>query len=229
MKILAVGAHPDDIEIFMYGLIAACKQRGDEIILCVATDGAAGNIQINNNLKKIREKETVLGLAKVGIPCFLELIDGNLDGSLNAYKIICDYINDIKPDLVITHDPNDYHPDHRSLSKYITKSVGFKCPVLFAETLLGINFIPDIYVDITDYFEEKKNAILSHKSQNPFAFIDAVEISNRYRSAQCNAPNQNYAEVYRVSKTFPFADIRQILPKAPKLRPFYEKNIDSLI
>ena len=141
MKILAVGAHPDDIEIFMYGLIAACKQRGDEIILCVATDGAAGNIQINNNLKKIREKETLLGLAKVGIPCFLELIDGNLDGSLNAYKIICDFINDIKPDLVITHDPNDYHPDHRSLSKYITKSVGFKCPVLFAETLLGIKTV----------------------------------------------------------------------------------------
>ena len=42
MKILAVGAHPDDIEIFMYGLLSVCKNRGDELVLVVATEGAAG-------------------------------------------------------------------------------------------------------------------------------------------------------------------------------------------
>ena len=42
MRILAMGAHPDDLEIFCYGLLAACKDRGDELHLAVATDGAAG-------------------------------------------------------------------------------------------------------------------------------------------------------------------------------------------
>ena len=42
MRILALGAHPDDLEIFCYGLLAACKSRGDELHLAVATDGAAG-------------------------------------------------------------------------------------------------------------------------------------------------------------------------------------------
>ena len=41
MRILAMGAHPDDLEIFCYGLLAACKDRGDELHLAVATDGAA--------------------------------------------------------------------------------------------------------------------------------------------------------------------------------------------
>ena len=45
MKILAVGAHPDDIEIFMYGFLSICRDRGDEIFLSIATDGSAGGKQ----------------------------------------------------------------------------------------------------------------------------------------------------------------------------------------
>ena len=229
MKILAIGAHPDDIEIFMYGFIAACKKRGDEIILGVATDGTSGNININKDLKNIRQEEAILGLTKLAKPYFLGLEDGNLFESINASKIIKSFINDNKPDLVITHAPNDYHPDHRSLSDFIINSIGFKCPVIFAETLMGINFDPEIYIDITDFFEEKKHAILCHKSQSPKRFLDAAELMNRFRSAQCNSPSKNYAEVYKVSKTFPFADIRSLLPKSPKLRNFYNKDSDALL
>ena len=229
MRLLAVGAHPDDIEIFMYGFVAACKKKGDEIILGVATDGAAGNIETNNNLKIIRTKEAKLGLSKLGSPVFLDLEDGNLNESVNASKIINTFINDCKPDLIVTHALNDYHPDHRSLSEYILSSAGFKCPVIFAETLMGINFNPEIYVDITNFFEEKKQAILCHESQNPHMFVESVKLVNRFRSAQCNAPADNYAEVYKVSKTFPFADIRELLPKAPKIRDYYQKNSESFL
>ena len=44
LKITAIGAHPDDIEIFLYGTLAACRDRGDAISLVVATDGAAGGM-----------------------------------------------------------------------------------------------------------------------------------------------------------------------------------------
>ena len=56
MKILAIGAHPDDIEIFMYGFLSVCKNRGDEIDLIIATDGAAGSVLSNVNLAEIRKK-----------------------------------------------------------------------------------------------------------------------------------------------------------------------------
>ena len=55
MKIMAIGAHPDDIEIFMYGLLFAFKSRGDILKLLIATDGAAGTIKNKLNLIKIRK------------------------------------------------------------------------------------------------------------------------------------------------------------------------------
>ena len=57
MKILAIGAHPDDIEIFMYGLLSVYRKQGDDIFLIIATDGgqgSAGKIP-NKNLIKITE------------------------------------------------------------------------------------------------------------------------------------------------------------------------------
>ena len=55
---------------------------------------------------------------------------------------------------------------------------------------MGINYIPNYIVDITEAFSKKINAINAHISQNPKSYIDAVTIWNRFRSAQCNAPNQ---------------------------------------
>ena len=94
---------------------------------------------------------------------------------------------------------------------------------------MGVNFIPDIYVDISGFFDDKIKAIGCHKSQRPNKFISAVKIWNRFRSAQCNGPELSFAEAYRVNKSFPFVDIRSMLPKEPKYRPFYSKNSDGLI
>ena len=62
MKVLAIGAHPDDIEIFMYGTLALFKKQGHHIFLGIATDGAAGKLQNSKNLKEIRKKEAISGL-----------------------------------------------------------------------------------------------------------------------------------------------------------------------
>ena len=70
MKILAIGAHPDDIEIFMYGFLASCKSRGDEIYMIVATDGGAGKVIEKSNIVEIRKNETIMGLKKLGSHLF---------------------------------------------------------------------------------------------------------------------------------------------------------------
>ena len=229
MKILAVGAHPDDIEIFMLGLLLACKNRGDDIHTIVATDGSNGNVLTSNNLKSIRSIETKKALQGISNPKMLNFIDGRLSSEKDVEKILQNNIKNINPDLIITHAPEDYHPDHRALSNYITNSVGFSYPIIYCDTLMCINFVPDYYIDITDFFEQKKQSIMCHKTQYPEKFVKATEIMNGFRASQCNQQEGSYAETYRKCDKFPFTDLRYLLPEPPKIQPFYNGSSSSLI
>ena len=229
MKLLAIGAHPDDIEIFMYGLVASCLKRGDDIFLAVATDGAAGKVLTTIDLKKKRASETLQGLSKLAKPELLNLPDGQLSYCKDAYSIIESFIFDVNPDFIITHDKKDYHPDHRALSRIVSEIAGFKYPIFYAETLMGLNFKPNYYIDITEYFSAKVDAILAHKTQKPEKFVQVAKIMNGYRAAQCNAPKGFFSECYRVNKTFPFGDIRSLLPTDQKIRPYYNNSQNSLL
>ena len=224
MKVLGIGAHPDDIEIFMYGLLFIYKKEGHEVYTMIATDGAKGGVGEGKKLAQKRANEAISGLKKLSSPVFLNLPDGELGSELEHRKIIKENILKIMPDLIITHSENDYHEDHKSLSLIIKAAVSHYIPILYCDTLMGVNSNPNYYVDITDYYELKKEAILKHKTQNPYRFVDLFELMNSYRSAQCNAPKGTYAEAYSFIPSFPFSDIREILPLAIKLRPFHIKN-----
>ena len=229
MKILAIGAHPDDIEIFMYGVLSIFSKRNDEISMIVATDGGAGSVLTNENLSEIRKKETMEALKTFGIPIFLGYLDGELSTQIDIISTLKKHIDSVNPDLIITHPPEDYHSDHRSLSYYVKESAGFKYPVLFCETLMGVNFNPNIYIDISAYFKDKSKAILKHKSQKPEKFLKAIEINNKFRAAQCNAGGESYAEVFRFEPSFPFVDLRSLLPPTMPIRPYYKNIPSSLI
>ena len=229
LNITAIGAHPDDIEIFMYGFMAAAKARGDALTLIVATDGAAGGENPGAALAAKRAGEARTGLAALGEPVLLNLPDGGLVDAPDAQDKITSAINIAAPDLIITHGPEDYHPDHRALSQYVNNAASFRCPILYADTLMGVGFTPEFYVDITAHAEAKTKAIMAHESQHPHRFAEAAKIMNRYRAAQCNAPDGHYAEAYRLDRRFPFTDIRAMLPEAPPYRPFYVPDSDALI
>ena len=224
MKVLGVGAHPDDIEIFMYGLLSIFKKEGHKIYTMIATHGVKGGAFPGNKLAEERANEATSGLEKLSLPIFLNLPDGELGGELEHRKIIKENILKIMPDLIITHSENDYHADHKSLSLITKGAVSHYIPILYCDTLMGINFNPTYYVDITNYHELKKEAVLKHKTQKPNRFVDLFELMNSYRAAQCNAPKGNYAEAYSFIPSFPFSDIRQILPAPLKLRPFHIEN-----
>ena len=228
-NITAIGAHPDDIEIFMYGFLAAAKARGDQLTLITATDGAAGGANPGPELAAQRALEATKGLAGLGQPVMLELPDGGLGQAADAQAKISAALDAAAPDLIITHGPEDYHPDHRALSAYVNNAASFRCPIIYADTLMGVGFTPEFYVDITPYADEKTAAIMAHESQHPHRFAEAAKIMNRYRAAQCNAPDGHYAEAYRLERRFPFTDIRALLPDAPPYRPFYVPDSDALI
>jgi len=224
MKVLGIGAHPDDIEIFMYGLLSIFKKEGHQVYTMIATDGSKGGANKGRKLANQRANETISGLAKLSSPIFLNLPDGDLGDELEHKKIVKENILKIMPDLIITHSENDYHADHKSLSIITKGAVSHYIPILYCDTLMGINFNPNYYVDITNYHKLKKEAVLKHKTQKPHRFVDLFELMNSYRAAQCNAPKGNYAEAYSFIPSFPFSDVRELLPAPLQLRPFHIEN-----
>ena len=229
MKILAIGAHPDDIEIFMFGLLCCFKKKGYEISMIVATDGSLGGNNLKNKLVSDKKKESQKGLKKLGNPLFLNIKDGSLGNEDKHTKIIKNSVLKLKPDIIVTHYYKDYHSDHICLSKIIKTVAGHSIPILYCDTMMGINFLPNYYVDITNYINDKINSVSCHKTQKPERFVSLVQLMNSYRSAQCNSPKGHYAEAYYFEPSFPFSDIRKYLPEPPTIFPFNIENINGFL
>ncbi|AEH84702.1 MULTISPECIES: PIG-L deacetylase family protein [Mesorhizobium] len=219
MKILALGAHPDDIEIFMFGTMAAYAAQGAELTFAVATDGARGGKSDPVILARVRREEATAAAALLGAtPRFLDFPDGELVADAALIGALKGLIREIGPDLVITHAPNDYHADHRALSDGVRIAASFSVPVLHADTMGGTGFSPTHYIDISNHAEIKAQAIRMHQSQDPDRFADAARTQNLFRSGQCNGEQASQAEAFRFEPIFPFGDIRALLPPAPPIR-----------
>ena len=170
----------------------------------IATNGAKGGIIKGKKLVEQRANEAISGLAKLSSPILLNLPDGELGDELEHKKIIKENILKIMPDLIITHSENDYHADHKSLSIITQGVASHYIPILYCDTLMGLNFNPNYYVDITDHYELKKEAILKHKTQDPQRFVSLFELMNSYRAAQCNAQKISMLRRIISNLHFPF-------------------------
>jgi N-acetylglucosamine malate deacetylase 1 len=227
MKILALGAHPDDIEIFMFGALAAWKAMGADLAFAIATDGSKGGKVSAEELRRVRVAEATAGAAHLGVtPRFLGFSDGELVPDATAIAALKALIAELEPDLVVTHAPNDYHGDHRALSDAVRLAASFQVPVLWADTLQGVGALPTHYVDITAHVALKREAIMAHTSQQPERFVAMAETLNTFRAAQANMRAGGRAEAYHFEPTFPFADIRPLLPPAPIVRPIGDRRIE---
>lgn len=224
MRIIGFAAHPDDAEIFFFGTLAAAREGGAEVGWVIATDGSRGGEAAAEELREIRRREAMEAAALLGVtPIFLDRIDGELAADAAAGLIEREILR-LRPDLVITHAPNDYHPDHRALSRLVADAARFRAPVVFADTLLGVGFEPTLYVDITAHRDMKVDAIRMHASQEPGRFVEATEVWNRFRALQCNA-GPGHAEAFRFEPVYPFADIRELMPPAPGVKPLAARGI----
>lgn len=225
MKLLALGAHPDDIEIYMFGTLAAATARGDELVLAIVTDGACGGEVDPAELRRTRQAEATEAARLLGVtPRFLNFPDGALVADAALIAALRALIAETAPDLIVTHAPNDYHGDHRALSDAVRIAVNFAAPALWVDNMHGVGFVPTHYVDITAYFETKAKAIRAHASQDPERFVIMSERLNGLRAAQANGRPGSYAEAFRFEPVFPFVDIRDLLPPAPPVRPVGDRR-----
>nr|WP_240335455.1 PIG-L deacetylase family protein [Pseudotabrizicola algicola] len=224
---MAIGAHPDDLEIFAFGSLSAWAAMGAELVLAIATDGARGGTPPGPALKARRAAETTAALAALGVPRFLDFPDGGLRADAALEGALQTLLDEVQPDLLLTHAPNDYHADHRALSAAATQAAGFKVPVLWMDTLNGTGFVPTHWVDVSAHWAAKEAAIRAHASQEPERFVHMANRQAAFRAGECNGLPEARAEAFRFEPRFPFADIRALLPPAPPLRPIGRRDVQS--
>ncbi len=184
--IIVVGAHPDDPDIRAGGFACACAEAGHDVRFVSMTDGSAGHHeQRGSELVARRRREATAAAATAGINEYrvLDVPDGKLRPTLEYRESVVRLIRECDADLVLTHRPNDYHPDHRYTSQLVRDAaymvaVPNVCPEVpaldsnpvFAYLLDTFErpypFAPDVVVPIDDGLVERKYDMLDcHESQ----------------------------------------------------------------
>ena len=162
MKILALGAHPDDIDIGCAGNLLKYVDSGHDLYLMVMTMGDKGGSTQIRKEEQIKSAEILKAR---------DLIWGgykDTELSPNMNKLVSDIenlLNKIKPDFFFVNYSDDSHQDHRSLCRAAISASRYIRNVLFYEVPTTQNFSPSVFVDIRDTIDGKINSLLAHKSQ----------------------------------------------------------------
>jgi LmbE family N-acetylglucosaminyl deacetylase len=234
VRVLAVGAHPDDLEILCGGTLARFVREGHEVVMAHATTGDMGSfVHTREEISAIRVEEARRAAQIVGAEHrTLDLRDGEVNAADPAQKaLVVDLVRDARPDLIITHAPNDYMGDHNEISKLV-----FECsfyatfqnlqtglprhehvtPVYFMDTIAGLGFVPTEFVDVTDVIEVKAEMLEAHATQlvwlrdhDGVDIVEEMKTAARYRGQQCGV---RYAEGFVQCLTWLRGTTRRLLP-----------------
>jgi LmbE family N-acetylglucosaminyl deacetylase len=121
LRLLILGAHPDDAEFHAGGLISFYREAGHTLRIVSVTDGSAGHHQrAADDLANLRREEAAAVRRMISAEYEIwEFPDGALQPTLEVRKRIIREIRSFHPDLVLTHRTCDYHPDHRAVSQAV--------------------------------------------------------------------------------------------------------------
>lgn len=234
MRVLAVGAHPDDLEILCGGTLARYVQEGHEVVMCHATRGDRGSyVHTSEEIARIRGEEARRAAEIAGADyATLGFRDGEvLASDPEQRRAVVDLVRDARPDLIITHYPVDYMSDHNEISKLV-----FDCsfhatlplfetgkphhslvtPIFYMDTVMGIGFLPTEYVDVSATIDTKVAMLEAHDSQltwlrdhDDVDIVEQMRTTTRFRGQQCGV---DYAEGFRPCATWLRGTTRRLLP-----------------
>ncbi len=191
-RVLAVAAHPDDLDFASAGTIAGWTDAGLEVVYCLVTDGDAGGFDPafpREEMGPLRRAEQTAAATCVGVDDvrFLGYADGRVEATIGLRRDLARVIRQVRPDRVLCPSPErNYarmgigHPDHRAVGSATLDAVypdarnPFTFTELAAEGLeawtvrevwIAGSPTPDHYVDVTATFPRKVAALRAHKSQ----------------------------------------------------------------
>ena len=230
-RVLAVVAHPDDVDYGSAGTIAQWTSRGVEVAYCIATYGDAGGFDDTprEKMAALRESEQRAAAAAVGVTdvTFLGYPDGQLAVTYELRRDISRQIRRVRPQLILTASPvrnfrraAASHPDHLAIAEATLCAVypdarnPFAHPGLLADEGLEAWTVPEVWmtggveadhwVDITDAFELKLAALRAHASQTRH-LGDGLEKMlrewNGGNAAAAGLPLGRLAEAYQIAST----------------------------
>ncbi len=234
MKVLAVGAHPDDLEILCGGTLARFAQDGYEVVMCHVSRGDRGSfVHTSEEISRIRSEEA----RRAAEICGAEATTlGQSDGDVNAAdpeqrRLMIDLVRETQPELIITHHPGDYMGDHNETSKLVfdcsfhatlplleTTKPNYRnvTPIYYMDTLMGLGFQPSEYVDVSAVIDTKTAMLEAHQSQLTWLRdhdgVDVVEqmrTVSRFRGLQCGV---EYAEGFVPCLTWLRPTTSRLLP-----------------
>ncbi len=183
-RVLVLGAHPDDAEILAGGLLVRHCRRGTRVRIVSVTDGRSGHQAIPpEELARVRSLEADAAGRSIGAEYAVwDFHDGSLQPTLDVRWAILREIRNFAPDVVLTHRPNDYHPDHRAVGMAVQDAsylvtvphicpdtpalrsdpvVAYMCDLFTRPNPLR----PDIVLDIAAEFDAVARMAACHGSQ----------------------------------------------------------------
>lgn len=213
MKVLAVGAHPDDIELGCGASLKLLKENGHEVYMLVLCKGEA------SGSPEIRERECARSAKALCVDrLFFGLLqDTRISDGFETIAQIEKVLKETEANVVFTHDFKDGHQDHRNASRATISAARNVDVVLLYESPSAFrDFFPQVFVDVTSTFESKMKALEAFGSQatkvyfkgsrlnstanenRHFPYVsNAVEGLARYRGFQAGVP---LAEAFEASK-----------------------------
>ena len=205
--VLAVFAHPDDCVLTCYGTLMRMRDLGYHVIVLELTHGE--NSHGSDVGSRPAEARAAADLA--GYALFQERFpDGNVGFDSFTVSTIEAYIERTCPSVVLTHFPQKDgrgHQDHwgvASSTVNVAERRGCVETVLYAEPPTQIHgFLPDYFVDITEYMEAKKRALLVHQSElrKPYMQAEAIEIRGRWWALQGDLAHFGEGKYYEAFRT----------------------------
>ncbi|MBI2148933.1 PIG-L family deacetylase [Candidatus Woesearchaeota archaeon] len=202
MNILAIGAHPDDIEYGVGGTIAKFIKLGYKVTFLILTNGELIE-KAENRREEALKAATILGVNDI---IFGDLRDSKVECNRETIDIIEEAIHKVNPNRIYTTYIEEAHQDHRNLALATIAAGRDISSIYFYETPSTFSsFIPHIFVNISDTIQDKINALKAHITQNKKSYmdVDAIESLAKFRGFQTRQ-KLNYAEAFHIYKHVEF-------------------------
>jgi N-acetylglucosamine malate deacetylase 1 len=231
LHVVSIGAHPDD-EISCAGTLANYRRAGHRVTVVTMTRGGMGHMSLpTEELKRVRTAEAQAAARVLGADLrLLDWEDSAIPETRADALTLVEVLRELRPDIVLTHGPEQRHPDHRATFRLVSDAY-YLCSLPLLETAHPwhgtgeIYFFdspdPDTYVDITDTLETKIEAAACHKSQYEDwlvvhdAGVDRGGLPDFRAELRESAAFHGHRSGVRYAEAF-----RAYWPRAPKATPF---------